>query len=110
MASGLPVAALDSARLSDVREAARCSLAGSICARTPVSMAPRRAAPAVAVLAVTTVLAHLEFPVWFWDALFYQKGGAIIDLCVRDVLTVAIGVMALWAATRTSKETIVLDS
>jgi len=72
-----------------------------------ISMAPRRAAPAVAVLAVTTVLAHLEFPVWFWDALFYQKGGAIIDLCVRDVLTVAIGVMALWAATRTSKETLV---
>ena len=42
-ASGLPVAALESARLSDVSDAARCSLAGSTWARTSVSIAPSRA-------------------------------------------------------------------
>ena len=42
-ASGLPVAARDSARLSDVSDDARCSFAGSIWARTSVSIAPSRA-------------------------------------------------------------------
>ena len=62
-----------------------------------MALAPRAAAPAVAVLAVTTVLAHLEFPVWFWDLLFYDKGGALIVLVVRDVLTLVVGLLALWA-------------
>lgn len=61
-----------------------------------MAVAPRLAAPAAAVLAVTTVLAHLEFPVWFWDALFYGKGGALIALIARDLLTVVVGVAALW--------------
>ena len=62
-----------------------------------MAMAPRAAAPAVAVLAVTTLLAHLEFPVWFWDLLFYDKGGALLVLVVRDVLTLVVGLLALWA-------------
>ena len=74
-----------------------------------MAMAPRRAAPAVAVLAVTTGLAHLEFPVWFWDVLFYDKGGALIVLLVRDVLTIGIGILAIWAFVRTPEETLVLD-
>ena len=41
--SGLPVAALERARLSAVSDAARCSLAGSTWARTSVSIAPSRA-------------------------------------------------------------------
>ena len=43
LASGLPVAARESDRLSDVSEAARCSFAGSVCARMSASMAPSRA-------------------------------------------------------------------
>jgi hypothetical protein len=74
-----------------------------------MALAPRRAGPAVAVLAVTTALAHLEFPVWFWDTLFYDKGGALIVLIVRDVLTIGIGGLALWAYARSPKETLVLD-
>lgn len=74
-----------------------------------MAMAPRRATPAVAVLAVTTGLAHLEFPVWFWDALFYNKGGALVVLLVRDVLTVGVGLLALYAFARTPKEILVLD-
>ena len=62
-----------------------------------MALAPRLAAPAIGVLGVTTLLAHLEFPVWFWDVLFYDKGGALIVLAVRDVLTIAIGALALWA-------------
>ena len=46
---------------------------------------------------VMTLLAHLEFPIWFWDVLFYDKGGALIVLVVRDVLTLAAGLLALWA-------------
>ncbi len=68
-----------------------------------MAMAPRRAGPAVAVLAVTTVLAHLEFPVWFWDTLFYDKGGALIVLIVRDVLTIGMGLLALSAFSRTGR-------
>jgi hypothetical protein len=62
-----------------------------------MALTPRRAAPAVGVLAVTTLLAHLEFPIWFWDLLFYDKGGALIVLVVRDVLTIVVGLLALWA-------------
>jgi len=62
-----------------------------------MAIAPRAAAPAVAVLGVTTVLAHLEFPIWFWDLLFYDKGGALFVLVVRDGLTLVVGVLALWA-------------
>jgi uncharacterized membrane protein len=62
-----------------------------------MAVAPRLAAPAVGVLGVTTLLAHLEFPVWFWDALFYAKGGALVALLARDVLTLVIGGAALWA-------------
>ncbi len=43
LASGLPVAALEGRRLSEVSDAARCSVAGSVWARTSASMAPRRA-------------------------------------------------------------------
>ena len=46
---------------------------------------------------MTTALSHLEFPVWFWDVLFYDKGGALVVLLVRDVLTIVVGVLALWA-------------
>jgi hypothetical protein len=74
-----------------------------------MALAPRLAAPAVAVLAVTTVLAHIEFPVWFWDTLFYDKGGALAVLLVRDVLTLVIGGLALWAWRRAPKEQIVLS-
>ena len=62
-----------------------------------MAFTPRPAAPAVGVLAVTTLLAHLEFPVWFWDVLFYDKGGALAVLVVRDVLTLVVGFLALWA-------------
>ncbi|MEY2433595.1 MAG: hypothetical protein QOC92_3320 [Acidimicrobiaceae bacterium] len=73
-----------------------------------MALAPRLAAPAVAVLAVTTALAHLEFPVWFWDLLFYDKGGALVVLIVRDVLTLVVGGLALWAWRRAPREEIVL--
>jgi uncharacterized membrane protein (DUF373 family) len=58
---------------------------------------PRRMLPAIAALAVTTLLAHIEFPIWFWDLLFYDKGGALAVLVARDLLTVAVGVLAWWA-------------
>jgi hypothetical protein len=73
-----------------------------------MALAPRRAAPAVAVLAVTTVLAHLEFPILFWDALFYKTDPALIVLLVRDVLTLLVGGLALWAWKRAATEPIVL--
>jgi hypothetical protein len=66
------------------------------------------AAPALGVLAVTTLLAHLEFPIWFWDVLFYKEDAALVVLVVRDVLTIVIGVLALWAWKRAAKEPIVL--
>jgi hypothetical protein len=49
------------------------------------------------VLAVAIALAQIEFPMWFWDLLFFDKGGALVVLTVRDVLTVVAGVLALWA-------------
>ena len=73
-----------------------------------MAVIPRLAAPAVGVLAVTTVLAHLEFPVWFWDALFYKEDPALIVLLVRDALTVVIGALAVWAWKRAPEEQIVL--
>jgi hypothetical protein len=73
-----------------------------------MALTPRLAAPAVAVLAVTTVLSHLEFPVWFWDLLFYDKGGALVVLVARDVLTLVVGGLALWAWRRAGREEIVL--
>ena len=65
-------------------------------AAVAAALAPRVAAPAVAALAVTTVLAHLEFPIWFWDLLFYDKGGALEVLVARDVFTLVVGGLALW--------------
>ena len=62
-----------------------------------MAFTPRAAAPATAVLGVVTVLAHVEFPIWFWDVLFYDKGGALVVLIVRDVLTLVVGLLALWA-------------
>src|SRR4051812_1570040 len=38
---------------------------------------PRAAGPAIAVLGVAVGLAHIEFPLWFWDLLFFDKGGAL---------------------------------
>ncbi|HEV3226191.1 MAG TPA: glycosyltransferase family 87 protein [Acidimicrobiales bacterium] len=73
-----------------------------------MALAPRLAAPAVGVLAVTTALAHLEFPIWFWDVLFYDKGGALVVLAVRDALTVVVGLLGLWAWRRSRTEEIVL--
>lgn len=61
-----------------------------------MALAPRRTAPAVAVLAVTVALAQLEFPMWFWDVLFFDKGGALVDLVARDVLTIGGGLVGLW--------------
>jgi hypothetical protein len=61
-----------------------------------LALQPRAAAPAMAVLGVAVGLAHIEFPLWFWDLLFFDKGGALIVLTVRDVLTVVAGVLALW--------------
>ena len=46
---------------------------------------------------VTTVTSHLEFPIWFWDLLFYDKGGALVDVVVRDAATVLVGVLAIVA-------------
>ena len=74
------------------------------------AVVPRLAAPAVGVLAVTTLLAHLEFPIWFWDVLFYDKGGALIVLLARDVLTIVIGALALWGWARAPREPIVLPT
>jgi hypothetical protein len=62
-----------------------------------LALNPRAAAPSVVVLTVTVALAQIEFPMWFWDLLFFDKGGALIVLTVRDVLTVLTGVLALWA-------------
>ncbi len=67
-----------------------------------LALNPRAAALPVAVLGVAVALAHIEFPMWFWDLLFYDKGGALIVLAVRDVLTVSAGVLALWACRRPS--------
>ena len=60
------------------------------------ALAPRAAAPSVVVLGIAVGLAHLEFPLWFWDLLFYDKGGALIDLAARDVLVIVAGLLALW--------------
>jgi len=60
------------------------------------ALAPRAAAPAVVVLGIAVALAHIEFPLWFWDLLFYDKGGALIDLAARDVLVIVAGLLALW--------------
>ena len=54
-------------------------------------------------LGITLVFAHLEFPMWFWDLLFFDKGGALVDLVARDVLTVVTGLLALWAWHRSSR-------
>ena len=62
-----------------------------------MSFAPRKLAPAIVALALVTGLAHLLFPYWFWDLLFYDKGGALVALAVRNVLTVVTGGLALWA-------------
>lgn len=67
-----------------------------------LALNPRAAALPVAVLGVAVALAHIEFPMWFWDLLFYDKGGALVVLAVRDVLTVCAGVLALWAWRRPS--------
>jgi hypothetical protein len=67
-----------------------------------LALSPRAAAPALVVLTVTVGLAQIEFPMWFWDLLFFDKGGALIVLTVRDVLTVLTGVLALWAWRRPS--------
>jgi hypothetical protein len=72
-----------------------------------MAVAPRLAAPAVGVLAFTTLLAHLEFPVWYWDALFYQTDSALLVLVARDVLTVAVGALAFWAWRRAGRVTLV---
>ena len=50
-----------------------------------LALEPTRRRPAVAVLAVAVAFAHIEFPMWFWDLLFYDKGGALVVLAVRDV-------------------------
>jgi hypothetical protein len=68
-----------------------------------MAVTPRLAGPAVGVLAVTTLLAHLEFPVWYWDALFYQTDSALVVLAARDLLTVLVGGLALWAWRRAGK-------
>lgn len=73
-----------------------------------MATAPRLAAPALGVLGVTTVLAHLEFPVWFWDALFYKEDAALIVLMARDALTIVIGVLALWAWKRARRAPVVV--
>ncbi len=67
------------------------------------ALSPRAVGPAIIVLGVTVGLAQLEFPLWFWDLLFYDKGGALLDLVVRDVLTVLTGVLALWAWRRVDR-------
>lgn len=64
-------------------------------AAAAMALAPRHAALATGVLAAVTVLSHIEFPIWFWDALFYDKGGALLVLIARNVLTVVVGVMAM---------------
>jgi hypothetical protein len=61
-----------------------------------LTLAPRMAKPAAAVLAVVVVLAHIEFPFWFWDVVFDEKGGALAVLLARNVLTIVVGVLALW--------------
>jgi hypothetical protein len=61
-----------------------------------LTLAPRMARPAAAVLAVVVVLAHIEFPFWFWDVVFEEKGGALAVLLMRNLLTIVVGVLALW--------------
>lgn len=66
-------------------------------AAVALTLAPRAARPAAGVLAVVVVLAHIEFPFWFWEVLFYDSAAALWVLAVRDVLTLVVGVMALGA-------------
>ena len=66
-------------------------------AAVAVTLAPRQMAPAIATLAVVTGLAHLLFPYWFWDLLFFDKGGPVIALAVRNALTIVTGLLGLWA-------------
>jgi hypothetical protein len=73
-----------------------------------MAVVPRLAAPAFGVLTVTTLLAHLEFPIWYWDTLFYKEDPALVVLLARDVLTIVIGALAFWAWKRSAKEPIVL--
>jgi hypothetical protein len=65
-------------------------------AAAALTFAPRMARPAAVVLAAVVVLAHIEFPFWFWDLVYDEKGGALAVLLVRNFLTVGIGVLALW--------------
>ena len=61
-----------------------------------LTLAPRMARPPAAVLAAVVVLAHIEFPFWFWDVVFDEKGGALTVLLLRNLLTLAVGALALW--------------
>jgi hypothetical protein len=61
-----------------------------------LTFAPRMAKPAAAALAAVVVLAHIEFPFWFWDVVYDEKGGALAVLLARNLLTVVIGILALW--------------
>jgi hypothetical protein len=71
---------------------------------------PRAAAPAMGALFVTVTLAHLEFPGWFWDLLFFDKGGALLDLVVRDIFTVTVGLLAIWAWYRSGRRSHMAES
>jgi hypothetical protein len=66
-------------------------------AAVSLTFAPRRSAPAVAVLTLVVLLSHLEFPFLFWDLLFFNRNYALVVLILRDVLTPVVGVMALFA-------------
>jgi hypothetical protein len=65
-------------------------------AAAALTFAPRMAKPAAAALAAVVVLAHIEFPFWFWDVVYDEKGGALAVLLARNLLTVVIGILALW--------------
>lgn len=65
-------------------------------AAVAMAIAPRLATPATVVLAGTCLLAHLLFPIWFWDLISYDKGGAVIALAIRNTLTVIVGILGLW--------------
>jgi hypothetical protein len=65
-------------------------------AAVALTLAPRMARPAAAVLVAVVVLAHIEFPFWFWDVVYDEKGGALAVLLTRNALTLAVGVLALW--------------
>jgi hypothetical protein len=62
-----------------------------------LALNPRAAAPSMVALGITLVFAQLEFPMWFWDLLFFNKGGALVDLILRDVMTVITGLLAIFA-------------